>query len=369
MLTSEPDSFTIKETSPTSAVPPILNQPYFKGLDGLRALSIVFVLLAHFYFGSSGTDGTDIGAIGVEIFFVISGFLITTLLLKEKQKKGTIQLKRFYIRRFLRIVPVAILFLITLFLINIVEHLGITNLSFATAFLYLKNLPIKNAGEWYTGHFWSLSVEEQFYLVFPFLLTANQKITKRLTILLIILIPTISYLGFNKIGVFYSNKIIHNTTFVFINLLGKGSASIFVGCILSILLFEGIIKALPSTKYLSLVIFLLALVCRFKISPVYIPYFSSIVFSALIGVVIILNLQDPDNYFAKILDYKIFVKVGVLSYSLYIWQQIFTHQQPWQYAFKYSNSVILNTVTLFAVAYFSYNFYEKRFLTLKDKFK
>ena len=95
-------------------IPSSLNNKKFPSLDGLRGISIIFVILSHFIFYSEFVAKTNLGVIGVEIFFVISGFLISTLLLKEQIINGGISLRKFYIRRALRILPVVFLFLTTL---------------------------------------------------------------------------------------------------------------------------------------------------------------------------------------------------------------------------------------------------------------
>jgi peptidoglycan/LPS O-acetylase OafA/YrhL len=298
---------------------------------------------------------------------VISGFLITTLLFKELKNNGRVSLKNFYIRRALRIIPVAWLFLIALFFLNIFFKLHIPEKGFFTCLFFLANLPINGAWNMKISHFWTLAVEEQFYLFFPVMVIWNKHFTKVLMVVLFITIPFLAYFGFNKIGVFYSNKIIHNITFVILTLFGRGTVFILIGCLLSIFLFEGVIKNLPTNKYLSFVVLIVAIACRLQNSPLFIRYFSDEIFCVLISFVIILNINS-DNYLSKILDSKILVKLGVLSYSIYMWQPLFTHGQPWAHLFKYSNSLLFNIPALFIVSYLSYQLYEKKFLILKKKF-
>ena len=147
-------------------------------LDGLRALSICMVMWGHlqgsrFYIPGLMDTRRDwhftmIGGMGVRIFFVISGFLITTLLLQEFENRGTISLKQFYIRRALRILPANYLYLGVLTVCAAVGLLAIDPPQLLSAALYLKNYFFK--GNWQTGHLWSLAVEEQFYLIWPFTL-------------------------------------------------------------------------------------------------------------------------------------------------------------------------------------------------------
>jgi peptidoglycan/LPS O-acetylase OafA/YrhL len=111
-----------------TAVPDYLQGKYYTALTGIRGVAIVIVLLYHLGINRllKLFDWWILGRLGVDIFFVLSGFLITTLLLKEKLAHGHVSLKKFYIRRFLRIVPVAYLFLAVLIAINHFFRCGIS---------------------------------------------------------------------------------------------------------------------------------------------------------------------------------------------------------------------------------------------------
>ncbi|OZE95094.1 acyltransferase [Rhodococcus sp. 15-2388-1-1a] len=137
---------------------------YWPALDGLRALSIILVLTVHTHDPMWESFN---GALGVTLFFAISGFLITTLLLREEHRGGRISLSKFYIRRFFRIVPLYALALITfsLLVIGLGQGTGAGN--------YLERLPLlatfngEFAGSGTFSHSWSLGIEEKFYLVWP----------------------------------------------------------------------------------------------------------------------------------------------------------------------------------------------------------
>jgi peptidoglycan/LPS O-acetylase OafA/YrhL len=136
-------------------------------LDGLRAVSILIVLLGHL----SGTHGFvrlnlgigDYAHLGVVVFFVISGFLITTLLMQEYRLHGTISLKLFYARRSVGIFPASYGYLAV---IGFFGALGVFHLTWSDMWhgmTYTMNYaPLRS---WQVGHLWSLSVEEQFYLL------------------------------------------------------------------------------------------------------------------------------------------------------------------------------------------------------------
>ena len=110
----------------------------------------------------------DHGRLGVQIFFVISGFLITSLLLREKESTGSISLKLFYARRTLRIFPAFYLFFITIAVLSYLRLIELPRYDLLHAATYTMNY--SGNGTWWMGHLWSLSVEEQFYFVWPSLM-------------------------------------------------------------------------------------------------------------------------------------------------------------------------------------------------------
>ncbi len=141
-------------------------------LDGLRAVSIALVLVAHL----TGTKGflnfhplMALGVFGVRVFFVISGYLITTILVKEWYRDGDIALPRFYFRRILRLFPACYAIIgVTAFLAS--EHIvQLERWDLLSGATYTMNFYPGHG--WALGHLWSLAVEEQFYLVWPLMLS------------------------------------------------------------------------------------------------------------------------------------------------------------------------------------------------------
>lgn len=350
------------------SIPAYLDKIKFPSLDGLRAISIIFVIVHHVYFNEQfWTNVIDLGRIGVHIFFVISGFLITTLLIKEKISTGKINLKNFYIRRAFRILPVLFLFLLTLMFLNNLFDLKISGLSFFTSFLFLGNLGIDTSETWYTGHFWSLAIEEQFYLFFPFLLY-KYDISKYRNILIgfILFISVVSSIYWSNSQIFHSNNFIENIIFLLTTFFSQGTLAILSGSLCSVFAFRYpiTINKLLVYRWLGLLIFLLALFIRIKFPT---SSFILLIFDFLIGLGIILNLNKK-SFFTIILDNYILVRIGVLSYSLYVWQQIFTNKQPWMNLFNNAGNIFLNLVLLFLVGYISYEFFEKRFIAMRKRF-
>src|SRR3569833_11328 len=265
--------------------PVALQEPYFPALDGLRGVAILLVIFAHFginkalrttpFFWDSRT--------GVDIFFVLSGFLITTLLIKEQVKHGRVQLKLFYLRRVLRIIPLAYLFLLSLLILNITCRLGISALDFAASMLFFKNLPLRN--EPYTAHFWTLAIEEQFYLVFPFLLTIN---INRYFFAILFASLAIAALCFvngsqaiDPAANIYWKWIIKGSRYFF----WLGSMFILMGALLSILLFKQVIQigSIRWPYFFSFFLLASAIVIRNKYFAGYVPYVSEYFAAILIA--------------------------------------------------------------------------------------
>lgn len=358
-------------SSKVISIPEVLDKSYIPELDGFRGIAIITVIISHIVLNSYLAK-YFIGDIGVEIFFVLSGFLITTLLIKENLKKGKVSFKNFYIRRSFRILPVAYLFLALLVLLKYFFKLNISIGSFFASAFYLKNLNLNYTSDWYSAHFWTLSVEEQFYIIFPLLLVYRLDDYIKVIYFLVLAIPILQFLGYNNIGIFYSNHIIHKLIFILINLFGNGTTSILIGSLLSILMFNGLlpVKSLKINHFLSIAVFIIAIIFRMTcVDLVNSTYLTSTIFSIAIALVIFLCVTNNNDFLSSILKNRILVKLGILSYSLYIWQQIFIYKQPWANSFKYADSPFLNIPALFIVAYLSYHFYELKFLKLKEKFK
>lgn len=168
-----PSSNLSNQSSIPTAAPARSTLNHLRQLDGIRFIAVGMVLFDHWMVGRA--DGLALGALGVTIFFVLSGFLITRILLSSKDKLSNQPngglgkyLKTFYIRRTLRIFPIYYLTLFVLYLINEPP----VRRTFAWLALYASNIYIARYATWMgtVDHLWSLAVEEQVYLIFPLLL-------------------------------------------------------------------------------------------------------------------------------------------------------------------------------------------------------
>ena len=223
-------------SSTTIVLSEAISFKYYPSLNGLRAISILIVVMGHLDLYHHPLYAMLCnGGLGVNIFFVISGFLITTLCLKEQNSTGTISLKSFYIRRILRIFPVAYLYVLVIFILDYFFHLQIAWFQYLGAMFYLMNLNYFRATQfsWFLGHYWSLASEEQFYLIFPFLLKKNFAVFTWVNVYsLLFILPLICLLQDNIVPILNQGAL-----YGFTHYLIKFQA-ISIGCLFSIFAFQ-----------------------------------------------------------------------------------------------------------------------------------
>ncbi len=160
---------------------------YRKDIDGLRAIAVTIVIAFHM-----GLPFFDAGFVGVDIFFVLSGFLITGILAKEADERGTIRLARFYTRRLRRLLPASTLTVLatmaaSFFLVSALSWETVSRASIAAAFYVSNFYSAQEAGDYFADasesnpllHFWSLAVEEQFYMAWPLVILGLSKLGSR----------------------------------------------------------------------------------------------------------------------------------------------------------------------------------------------
>jgi peptidoglycan/LPS O-acetylase OafA/YrhL len=151
---------------------------YIPTLDGWRAVAIIGVFFAHSKNGVLPWIGHRMGSIlwangghGVDLFFAISGLLICSRLLDEEKRFGRISLRGFYVRRAFRILPPAIVFLSVIGVLSLAGVLAVSKLDWFASLFFFRNYTVSLSPPamhwWFTSHFWSLSVEEHFYLILP----------------------------------------------------------------------------------------------------------------------------------------------------------------------------------------------------------
>jgi peptidoglycan/LPS O-acetylase OafA/YrhL len=280
-------------------------------LDGLRAISILLVVVGHWLSVRYASQAAlSYAILGVRIFFVISGYLITTLLLKEHSKTATISLRDFYVRRAYRILPAAAAFMLVVFVIYRHELRWYHALAAA---LYVANFDPTRP--WFLGHLWSLSVEEQFYFVWPSVLKKWYRHRVVILLAVVALAPLYRVLC-------YALKFPADETFPAV------ADNLAMGCLLAIFATR-----IPQVRpWLGLCMLLpIALV------PLYLAVSRSRTLLLLfvlwplmqvsIAGVLLHVVQRPYRF----LNFAPVVWLGKISYSLYLWQQLFAyghHSRP-----------------------------------------
>jgi peptidoglycan/LPS O-acetylase OafA/YrhL len=342
----------------------------FPSLNGLRGLSIIMVINSHcrnifknlqehvllkpfVYFAQDGQ-------MGVNIFFIISGFLITSIMLDEETATKKISLKKFYIRRTLRIFPAYYFLLMIYFFLESLGYLKIDSLSWATAITYTKDF--RPLSDWYTAHAWSLSIEEQFYFFWPFIFIAGDRVRKTMALSLILLVPALRiFLNCNPV-----NWISDFSIFTRID-------AIAFGCIIALYrdkivttagkhwneIFSVSISMLLGLRYLPW----LATKLHFTLILTPLAIMQGTIANILMSWIILYSVFGPKGIWYQLLNTKLLNYLGMLSYSIYLWQQLFTMQSA-----NWFQQYPVNLFFILVAAICSYYFIEMPFLKLKSKF-
>lgn len=308
---------------------------------------------------------------GVEVFFVLSGFLITWLLIKESDKTGDVSLLGFYKRRALRIFPAFYVFLFFGLAIILVRHSDGTVpwAHIASAFFYVSNYyhALNRPDDSYVTATWSLSIEEQFYLLWPFLFSFFKNRLETMTKILLGIIGLVwihramLHLGFG----------IHPTYLY--HAFDTRADELMVGCLLAVLIkretYVPLWRALCRQSYYPLItIILLAVSSMFHYNPTYRFVFGYAIEPILIAALIVQLIYFSDTFSWRFIEWPWVKYLGRISYSLYLYQAItlFTARRLTQDRPVLVQLVFAIGITvLFASA--SYFIIEKPFLKLRDK--
>ncbi len=340
-------------------------------LDGFRAISILMVLYGHLggtrnyptaAVGIFGRWLGDLGHLGVLVFFVISGFLITTLLMGEHAKTGTISLKQFYLRRVLRIFPAFYVLILALLIATWLGWVELTGRDFAFAMTYTVNY--FSGHPWQVGHLWSLSIEEQFYLLWPLaLLVLRERRALILAIAAIFAAPLLR--AAIREYIFHVNP---HTPLADMSIFPAMFDYIATGCALALLrpwlLTQDWYLRLTASPWLLLAVPLIFLINRLD-GYTLAMLLGSPVLNVCVALLIESCTRHDRTLAGRFLNWKPVAALGVLSYSLYLWQQPFLdrHSGAWVNAFPQ------NLVFAFAVALLSYFLVERTFLGLRNRFR
>ncbi|MBD3750380.1 MAG: acyltransferase [Sphingobacteriales bacterium] len=336
-----------------------MKQTKLPSLDGLRGIAILIVIFAHFnnhwHFKFLGLL-VNAGIFGVYIFFVLSGFLITTLLLRERDENHNINLSNFYKRRALRIVPLSWFYVIVTILISVIVQKPSLIENFWIPSLYLVNISGIGAVSYNFLHYWSLSAEEQYYLIIPPFMKYKPNQIKIILFIILILTFSVRFLS-RYSSSFYISVLID---------ISRNMDGLLIGSILALFYHTGKIKInqllLKYRDVINILGLLMLMILNHETNYLILKIFANHTFySLIIGFIIVLNLQPSEDYSFRFLNSKILSQIGVISYSIYIWQQLFSSDIiPFP--------TIINFLLTFIVAWLSYHYFEKPFLKLKKRY-
>ncbi|HVZ22552.1 MAG TPA: acyltransferase [Vicinamibacterales bacterium] len=297
-------------------------------LDGWRAVAIALVLLSHFeaargFPTPSWWSLAFQGELGVRMFFVISGLLITYLLLIEADRSGRVSLRSFYTRRALRILPVYFLYLGVVATLAIAGLYADTTTAWIGSLTFTRNLMGRT--ESLTGHYWSLAVEEQFYLIWPVTLVVLGLWRRPRVAAVLLLIPIVAcpILRTGIVQAHWPNPFIARGLNVFS--IAVHADSLAVGCLGAFIFWRcrDRLTRLASRTTLSgaLIVFVVAAASERRVGAA--EPLLPLIESLAILCVMYVTIERRRGGLYRLLNAKPIVWLGVLSYSLYVWQTLF----------------------------------------------
>jgi peptidoglycan/LPS O-acetylase OafA/YrhL len=350
------------QVAPLVAAP--VKQHHLPALDGIRAISAWGVVFAHI-----GALPRSFGALGVTVFFVLSGFLITTLLLRETEETGTVSLKDFYMRRTLRIFPAFYVFLLAGAAFCLFASVPIDWNRFAANVIYM--------GDYYAalaltpgavfGVAWSLGIEEKFYLIWPSVFRRYRyQVDSLIRISLWVAVGCSAYRALLWFGFGVRSDYLR---YAFESRLD----ALMIGCLAAMCIHSKrpIIAAIQRRKWLPavLAVAIIALTAAQGRIGSNLDYSIGItVCSILIAAVLIGLMANADTY--GFLDTRPMRFLGKLSYSTYLYQfiaiELATLLLP---KTRWSVQILAAAAVLTVLAFLSYCFIEKPLLTLKKRYE
>lgn len=335
------------------------NTGYLPTLDGWRTIAILSVMLCHDSLHRLGPLSTswlyEHGHLGVDIFFAISGILICSRLLTEEESAGQISLRSFYIRRAFRILPPAILFLATLLVLKATVHLPVELPEVFASLFFVRNYTsafthFQTTYPAYTSHFWSLAVEEHFYLILPSLLVFTSRKYRAPALLTLAAAISLHRIAPNSWLSFHTDIRLD---------------ALLVPAALAVILHtasntrQRLIQTLSSAPLVA--IFLLLL-----ITTGLHPRATGLLIAWFTPLLILATMLRPQGWFSHLLESAPLRYIGRISYSLYLWQQLFliTHFGAGTACLGHLQSFPFNWIATFACALLSYYLVEQPLIRL-----
>ncbi|EKH7731361.1 acetyltransferase [Staphylococcus pseudintermedius] len=349
-----------------------INPRYMPGLDGVRAVAVIAIIIYHL-----NPQWLSGGFLGVDTFFVISGYLITSLLLTEYHNTGKIELMSFWLRRVKRLIP-AVLFLvmgvIVLSLIFMPTEIQKVRADTIAAIFYVSNW-------WYImqnvdyfeqfavqplKHLWSLAIEEQFYLVFPIVLLSLLSFIRRLKSIRIIFLILLVISMIAMMVLYVPNENVARVYF------GTDTRiqTLLMGVLLALVWPPFQLKAKVNRQMRTMIdtagvvgLAILFICFKFVSETNSILYYGGFFLISTVTLLVIASSVHPSGYFAKFLGNKVFTFIGSRSYSLYLWHYpiiVLIHHQFVQGQIP-PLVYVVEILLMVLMAEFSYKFIEQPF--------
>ncbi len=346
----------------------IFPKGYIPTLDGWRAVAILLVMVAHgglallqplgLGVGSTAHDWTKYGTIGVDIFFGISGLLICSRLLEERDKWGSVSLRAFYIRRACRIFPPYLTVVAAIALLAALSIIPATRQELWACLFFYRNYLPQTLGGWFTGHFWSLAVEEHFYILWPGTLILLAPVRARWFAASLCLGMAIW-----RPVEFRSDMLSHAVADIaFYGRTDIRLDGLLWGCLAALTLRQWPARLqFWHHAWLSS-----GLLLAFGACVVLQPPFFLVWQSILVAAMLASTILRPCGALGVLLESQPLVWIGRLSYSLYLWQQLFLigDHAPVPGKFGHLQQFPLNFVLVFACAWISYRLIEQPMIRL-----
>lgn len=300
----------------------------------------------------------DVAHLGVVVFFVISGFLITTLLLQERETLGRISLSLFYLRRALRIFPASFAYIGVLAALAAAGRIALNPWDLTHALTYTVNFASKRS--WYVGHLWSLSVEEQFYLLWPFAFAATSRRRGLWVTVGMMLLGPAARLG--------ARVWLVGTPYRDLEMFPMVADSLAAGCTLALL--RGWLESQPWYMNLfrpvpSLAILAVVLTMNRMLGYTLVNIFGQAILNIGLAILVHRSVTCWKDPVGRVLNLAPVVFVGTLSYSLYLWQQLMLDRNSvaWYAAFPQ------NAILAIIAALLSYTLLERPLMALRHKLR
>ncbi len=353
-------------------------------LDGLRGFAVLLIIIWHYGNNqlSNNVSGfsnyfkliTSYCWSGVDLFFVLSGFLLGGILLKNKDSKG--YFKTFYVRRICRIFPIYFLSLLLILAIIFIGYGQTTEwgktgeVPYWSYFTFAQNIfmGIKaSLGNRWLSHTWSLALEEQFYLILPLIIYfLNTRILLIVLSLAIIASPLFRY---------YSNNWYEAFNFLYCRF-----DALFTGVICAYILQQEKLKiaVIQKRKILEIVLGVLSVfIILLSIKKITIPYYlENSLLSATYCILLLIILTNKNIFFTKIFSNPILVKTGIISFGLYLFHQpvsglvhyFFFHHSPQINSMVHLGATLFSLTISIVLAQVSYRYFEKPIINWGHRF-